>query len=177
MSRIGKKPVELPGGTTVNIDGCRISVKGKLGQLERELHQRITVEQEGKTLLVKRASDEKFDRSLHGLSRTLVQNMVTGVSEGFTRALEVQGVGYRVELKKDAILLNVGYSHPVEFALPEGIKAEVDRNVIKLTGIDKERLGLVAAKLRAVRPPDNYKGKGIRYQEERIKLKPGKSGV
>ena len=177
MSRIGRKPIEIPSGTTVTIDGTKITVKGKLGLLEREMHPRIVVKQEGSALHVERASDNKFDRSLHGLSRTLVANMVTGVNTGFTKSLEIQGVGYRVELKPNMLLLNVGYSHPVEFVLPAEIKAEVDRNVIKLTGIDKERLGLVSAKLRAVRPPDNYKGKGIRYQTERIKLKPGKSGV
>jgi large subunit ribosomal protein L6 len=177
MSRIGRKPIEIPSGTTVTIDGTKITVKGKLGLLEREMHPRIIVKQEGNALHVERASDNKFDRSLHGLSRTLVANMITGVNTGFTKTLEIQGVGYRVELKPNMLFLNVGYSHPVEFDLPAEIKAEVDRNVIKLTGIDKERLGLVSAKLRAVRPPDNYKGKGIRYQNERIKLKPGKSGV
>lgn len=177
MSRIGKKPVPIPSGVTVAIDGTHVRVKGKLGELERTLHERIVVEQEDGAVQVKRASESKFDRSLHGLSRTLVDNMVVGVSQGFTRNMEVVGVGYRVELKgSDKLLFNVGFSHPVEFKLPDGIKAEVEKTVVKLTGIDKEKLGLVCAKLRAIRPPDAYKGKGIRYQDERIKLKPGKSG-
>lgn len=177
MSRIGKQPITIPAGTTVTIDGSKVSVKGRLGRLERELHPNVSIKQEDGALHVARGSDSKFDRSLHGLSRTLVQNMVTGVNDGFARNLEIQGVGYRVELKKDSVVFIVGYSHPVEFPLPEGVKAEVEKNVVKLTGIDKEKLGLAAAKMRAIRPPDNYKGKGIRYQDERIKLKPGKSGV
>jgi large subunit ribosomal protein L6 len=177
MSRIGKREVPVPPGTTVTIDGATVTVQGKLGTLSRTLHPRIRVEQDGAVLRVLRASDDKPDRQLHGLSRTLVANMIEGVNTGFTRALEIQGVGYRVELKKNALLFNIGYSHPVDFPLPETVKAEVEKNVIRISGSDKELIGQLAANIRAIRKPDPYKGKGIRYQGERIKLKPGKSGA
>jgi large subunit ribosomal protein L6 len=178
MSRIGRKEIEIPAGVKVTINGNHVGVSGKLGKLERELHERVSIEQEGNILRVKRASDNKFDRSLHGLSRTLVNNMIVGVNEGYSKLMAVQGVGYRAEVKPDKLIFHVGYSHPVEVILPQGIKAEeAEKNVVKISGIDKEQVGQVSANLRAIRPPDSYKGKGIRYKDERVKLKPGKSGV
>ena len=177
MSRIGKKEIKIPAGVTVTINGDQVSVKGKLGQLDRTIHQHISVEQADGVLRVQRASDDKFDRSLHGLFRTLINNMVVGVSDGYSRKMEIHGVGYRVDLKGKDLVFNVGYSNPVEFPLPDGIKAEVEKNVVTISGIDKEKLGQCCADIRSIRPPDAYKGKGIRYQDERVRLKPGKSGA
>ena len=178
MSRIGKKPIELPDGTTADIKGKSVTVKGKLGTLSLECHERVEAVQEDGAVVVKRASEKKNDRALHGLTRALIANMVVGVSEGYTKVLEVQGVAYRAEAKTNMLVLNVGYSNPVEFKIPDGISVEVDKkNNITLTGIDKQLLGQVAADIRAIRPPDSYKGKGIRYRGEIVKLKEGKSGV
>jgi large subunit ribosomal protein L6 len=178
MSRIGLKEIQIPDGVSVTIDNNNVAVKGKLGQLQHELHPNISIEQQDNILHVKRASDKKFDKSLHGLSRSLVSNMIEGVSQGFSKELELQGVGYRFELKDKSVVFFVGYSTPKEFNLPDGIAAEeTGKNVLKVSGIDKQAVGQVAANIRAIRPPDAYKGKGIRYRGERIKLKPGKSGV
>ena len=178
MSRIGKKKVLIPTGTKVTVDGRKVTVKGKLGELAMDVHPRISVEQDGSEIRVARGSDLKQDRALHGLTRSLIANMVHGVTDGFTKVLEVKGVGYRADQKGNLLVLSVGYSHPVEFKIPSDIKIEVDKqNNISISGIDKERVGQVAADIRAFRPPDPYKGKGIRYRGERIKLKPGKSGV
>ncbi len=175
MSRIGKKPVNIKD-VEVKLDGNKIRVKGKLGELERTIHPNITVEIEGDTLLVKRPNDLKANRALHGLTRALIQNMVTGVSEGYTKTLDIVGVGFRAELKGSNLLLNIGYSHPIYFIPPKEIKLEVPAPTqIKLTGIDKELVGLVAAKIRSFRKPEPYKGKGIKYSDEQIVRKAGKT--
>lgn len=179
MSRIGKLKIQVPAGVTVDIKGQHVAVKGKLGQLEIDVDRRISVAQADGEVSVTRSSDNRQDKALHGLTRALVANMVSGVSEGFKKELEIQGTGYRVEQKGDVVVLNVGYSNPVEFKVPADIKAEVEpkKNLITLTGIDKQRLGQVSADLRNVRPPDAYKGKGIRYKDEKVRLKEGKKGV
>jgi large subunit ribosomal protein L6 len=178
MSRIGKLKIKLPAGTKAVIEGQKLTVKGKLGELSLDVHPHITVNIDNGEMHVVRHSDSGQDRALHGLVRALAANMVHGVSDGFTKVLEVHGVGYRADMKKDALALSVGYSHPVEFIPPQGIKIEVDKqNNITVSGIDKERVGQVSADIRAFRPPDKYKGKGIRYRGERIKLKQGKSRV
>jgi len=178
MSRIGKKPIAVPDGVTVTIKDRDISVKGPKGQLSWSCPGEIRVRQEDKTLVVTRPDDTKTNRALHGLSRSLVSNMVTGVTEGFRRELQIVGVGYRAEAKGKSLSLSLGFSHPVEFALPDGITAQVDKKqtTIVLEGIDKQLVGQVAANLRALRPPDAYKGKGIRYADEQISLKAGKAG-
>jgi large subunit ribosomal protein L6 len=178
MSRIGKLKIKLPAGTKAECAGQKLTVKGKLGELSLDVHPSITIEVENGEIHALRHTDTKEDRALHGLVRALAANMVHGVTEGFVKILEVHGVGYRADMKKDALALSVGYSHPVEFIPPKGIKIEVDKqNNITVTGIDKERVGQVSADIRAFRPPDKYKGKGIRYRGERIKLKQGKSRV
>lgn len=179
MSRIGKLKIQVPAGVTVDIKDRHVAVKGKLGQLEIDVDRRIGIAQENGEVSVTRSCDNRQDKALHGLTRALVANMVTGVSQGFKKELEIQGTGYRVEQKGDVVVLNVGYSNPVEFKVPADIKAEVEpkKNLITLTGIDKQRLGQVAADMRNVRPPDAYKGKGIRYKDENVRLKEGKKGV
>ena len=179
MSRIGKKPIVIPGGVSVELDGRSVSVKGPKGDLAWQLPLRISADvADGKTLMVARSGDARQTRALHGLSRSLLQNMVLGVSQGFKRALEITGVGYRAQVQGGKIIFSLGYSHPVEYELPAGISAEVDKKQVFLTlsGADKQKLGQVAADIRALRPPDAYKGKGVRYAGERIKLKAGKTG-
>lgn len=178
MSRIGKKKIPIPDGAKVTIDSRKVAVKGKLGELFLDVHPRISVELDGKEIKVTRGSDVKSDRALHGLTRSLLANMVHGVTEGFSKVLEIKGVGYRADMKGSLLVVSAGHSHPDEFRVPEGIKIEVDKqNNITVSGIDKERVGQVSADIRAIRPPDPYKGKGIRYRGEQIKLKPGKSGA
>jgi large subunit ribosomal protein L6 len=178
MSRIGKKKIPIPDGAKVTVDGGNVAVKGKLGELRLELHPAITVELDSKEIRVQRHSESKQHRALHGLMRSLIANMTIGVTTGFVKTLEVKGVGYRADVKGKNLILSVGYSQPVEFPIPDDIKIEVDKqNNITVSGINKERVGQVSADIRAIRPPDAYKGKGIRYQGEKIKLKPGKSGV
>jgi len=178
MSRIGKMKIPLPAGTTAKIDGQKLTVKGKLGELSMAVHPRIGMKIEDNAIHAMRQSDSKQDKSLHGLTRALAANMVRGVTEGFTKVLEVTGLGYRADMKKETLVLNLGYSHPIEFELPAGIKVEVDKqNNITVSGIDKEKVGQVSADIRAFRPPNPYKGKGVRYRGERIKLKQGKSRV
>ena len=177
MSRIGRLPIEIPSGVEVKIDGCRVTVKGPLGTLEREFHQRVKFVQEGNVIRVERISDSKLDKSLHGLSRTLLFNMIEGVTKGYQKVLDIVGVGYRAEIKGNKLVMSLGYSHPVEYEIPEGIKIECPiptRIVIK--GIDKEKVGQVAAEIRAKRPPEPYKGKGIRYEGEEVRRKAGKAG-
>ncbi|GAB6184018.1 50S ribosomal protein L6 [Thermodesulfovibrio hydrogeniphilus] len=178
MSRIGRKPIQIPNGVEVKIENKEITVKGPKGQLNYTLPDAIDVTIDNNTLLVTRKSDIPKVRALHGLARSLIANMVTGVTQGFTKVMTIVGVGYRAQLSGNKLIINVGYSHPVEFPLPDGIKATVDekQTTITLSGIDKQLLGQVAANLRGIRPPDAYKGKGIRYADEELKLKPGKTG-
>jgi large subunit ribosomal protein L6 len=178
MSRIGKRPVSLPNGVSVAIDGGTLTVKGPKGTLSRTLPADISVSTEDGVINVSRPSDSTHHKSLHGLTRTLVANMVEGVSNGFTRALEIQGVGYKAEPRPTGINLVVGLSHQVEVKAPEGIKLVVESpTLVKVEGIDKELVGQVAAEIRRVRPPEPYKGKGIRYQGEQVRRKAGKTGA
>ncbi len=180
MSRIGRKPVEIPKSVEVNVEGTRITVKGPKGELDWNFPSSMSLNIEQNRILVARPDDSKPKRALHGLTRSLIANMVKGVSEGFARELEVVGVGYRVDLKGKTLVFALGYSHPVEFELPEGVTAEVDGKArpmkVILRGCDKQLVGQVAADIVSLRPPDSYKGKGIRYAGARIRLKPGKAG-
>jgi len=177
MSRIGKKSIPLPQGVSVQVSDAEVRVKGPKGELSRPRLPLIEVEVEGAVVQVRAAEESRRANSFHGLCRTLINNMVVGVSQGFTRQLDLVGVGYRAELQGREINLSLGYSHPVLFPLPEGIEAEVDRTKIILKGIDKELLGQTAAKLRALRPPEPYKGKGVKYAEEVVRRKAGKAGA
>jgi large subunit ribosomal protein L6 len=177
MSRVGNKPVDLPDGVNVEIDGSAVTVKGTKGELNREFNERIGFDVDNGVITVTRPDDTRESRALHGLSRALLANMVTGVSDGFRKELEIHGVGYRASLKGSNIELLVGYSHPVEVEAPEGITFEVpDQTKIVVSGIDKEQVGQVAADIRKVRPPEPYKGKGIRYVGEYVRRKAGKAG-
>jgi large subunit ribosomal protein L6 len=178
MSRIGRSPITVPAGVDVSIEGRTVSVKGPKGALSRELPGEITVRRDGDALLVERPDDERENRSLHGLSRTLVNNMVVGVTDGFAKELEIIGVGYRAEAQGDAALrLALGFSHPVHVQAPEGVTFEVPAPTrVVVRGIDKERVGQVAANIRAIRKPEPYKGKGVRYLGERVIRKAGKTG-
>ncbi len=178
MSRIGKKPVTLPKGVAMELQGRQVAVKGPRGELRRELHPEMQLALANGVFTVARPSDDKRHKALHGLTRTLVQNMVDGVSKGFAKTLEIQGVGYKAEAKPYGVNLIVGYSHPVKYEAPKGIKISVENNTtVKIEGADKEVVGQVAAELRAVRPPEPYKGKGIRYQGEQVRRKAGKTGA
>ena len=178
MSRIGKKPLPIPKGVTVKLDGARVNVKGPKGELNRVVHEELTVKMEGDQLLVGRPSDEAKHKALHGLTRTLIKNMIEGVSQGYVKTLEIQGVGYKAEIRPPGVRLTVGFSHPVDYPAPAGIKLSVDNNVlVKIEGADKEMVGQVAAEIRKVRPPEPYKGKGIRYQGEQVRRKAGKTGA
>jgi large subunit ribosomal protein L6 len=175
MSRIGAKPIDLPAGVSVSISPGRVMVNGPLGELSQQVPLRITVEQRDGELVVTRPTDRGEDRALHGLTRTLVANMVEGVTKGFEKPLEIQGVGYRAALRGVDLELNVGYSHTVVKKPPQGITFEVPQPTqIVVKGIDKQRVGQVAAEVRAVRPPEPYKGKGIRYAGEYVRRKVGK---
>ncbi|MBD2097581.1 50S ribosomal protein L6 [Trichocoleus sp. FACHB-591] len=177
MSRIGKRPISIPQKVTVTIEGQQVAVKGPKGELSRILPNEVIVEQEGETLLVKRRDESRAARQRHGLSRTLVSNMVEGVSQGFQRRLEIQGVGYRAQVQGRNLVLSVGYSHPVQIEPPEGVQMAVENNTnVLVSGIDKEIVGNIAARIRAVRPPEPYKGKGIRYAGEFVRRKAGKAG-
>jgi large subunit ribosomal protein L6 len=178
MSRIGRKPVTVPKGVTLQVQGNTVAVKGPRGELRRTLHPEMEVALADDQFTVTRPSDEKRHKALHGLTRTLVQNMVEGVSKGFAKSLEIQGVGYKAEAKPYGVNLIVGYSHPVKYEAPKGIKITVDNNtMVKIEGADKELVGQVAAELRSVRPPEPYKGKGIRYVGEQVRRKAGKTGA
>ncbi|MEW5914281.1 MAG: 50S ribosomal protein L6 [Thermodesulfobacteriota bacterium] len=178
MSRVGKLPVKLPSGVEVKIDGQQLRIKGPKGSLQRDINPLVSVTLENGQIVVKPLDDSLKARGMWGLYRTLLRNMVTGVSQGFKRVLEINGVGYRAEATGKALKLTLGFSHPVEFPLPEGVSAAVEKNtVITLTGIDNELLGQTAATIRAFRPPEPYKGKGIKYAEETIRRKVGKAGV
>ncbi len=178
MSRIGKKPIILPKGVDVKIDGKLIAVKGLKGELKWDLPPDINVSLRDGNVIVDRLSDTKKLKALHGLTRNIISNMITGVNEGYQKVLEIIGVGYKAQVQSKKIAMALGYSHPIEFLLPEGITAEGDPKQTKITlkGIDKQLIGQVAANLRALRPPDIYKGKGVRYAGEKIKLKAGKAG-
>ena len=177
MSRIGNKPITVPAGVEVKLDGQHITVKGPKGTLERDIHKNMTVAVDGNVIKVTRPDDEAYNRSLHGLTRTLINNMIEGVLNEYTRELEINGVGYRAQLKGKNLLLTLGYSHPVEMEAPEGIKFEVPApNQIIVRGVDKEQVGQVAAVIRTKRPPEVYRGKGIKYAEEVIRRKEGKAG-
>lgn len=177
MSRIGKKPVELPEGVDVKVDGSAVTVKGSKGELNRSFNERIGFDIDNGIVEVTRPDDTRESRALHGLSRALLANMVAGVSDGFSKELEIQGVGYRAALKGKDIELLVGFSHPVVVTAPEGITFEVpEQTRIVVSGIDKEQVGQVAANIRKVRPPEPYKGKGIRYVGEYVRRKAGKAG-
>jgi len=178
MSRIGKKPITIPQGINVEVKQDVIKVKGSKGELNYTFPEGIKISVADGKIIIERSSDSKSHRSLHGLARSLVFNMVNGVSQGYTRVLEITGIGYRSQSKGNKLAFTLGYSHPIEYELPEGIKASVDdkQTTITLTGMDKQLLGQVAANVRQLRLPDAYKGKGVRYQGERIKLKAGKTG-
>ncbi len=177
MSRIGLLPIDIPQGTEVKIDGSEVVVKGSKGELRRRFNPDISIALRNGCLIVTRPSDSKIHRSLHGLTRSLLANMVTGVSAGFEKVLETNGVGYRAQKTGDKLLLQVGYANVVEFSPPPGISITIEgTNRIHVTGIDKEVVGETAAKIRAIRPADSYKGKGIKYIIEELRLKPGKSG-
>ena len=177
MSRIGKQPITIPAGVEVKLDGTVITVKGAKGTLTRDLHPNIAVEIDGGVINVTRPNDDKLNRSLHGLTRTLIYNMVIGVTEGYKKELEVNGVGYRAELKGKDLLLKIGYSHDVVMTAPEGVTVEVPNpNKIIISGPDKQKVGQFAANVREKRPPEPYKGKGIKYADEHIRRKEGKAG-
>ena len=177
MSRIGRQPVVIPAGVTVTVaDGNKVTVKGPKGTLERVLAPEMDIKVENDTVVVTRPNDLKKMKSLHGLTRTLINNMVTGVSNGFTKDLEVNGVGYRAAKQGKKLVLNLGYSHVVEMTDPEGIETVVDGNKITVKGIDKEKVGQFAAEIRDKRRPEPYKGKGIKYADEVIRRKVGKTG-
>jgi len=178
MSRIGKKPVAVPKGVTLEVQDQTVAVKGPKGELRRTLHPEMALALADGSFTVARPSDEPKHKALHGLSRTLVQNMIEGVTKGFSKTLEIQGVGYKAEAKPYGVNLIVGFSHPVKYEAPKGIKISVENNtIVKVEGADKEIVGQVAAELRAVRPPEPYKGKGVRYQGEQVRRKAGKTGA
>jgi large subunit ribosomal protein L6 len=178
MSRVGKKIITIPEKTSTNYKERVLVVKGEKGTLTRTIHPAVDLKIENNTIAVTIDREDRKTRSLQGLTRSLVANMVDGVSKGFERTLEIHGIGYRAEMKGSSIVLNLGYSHPIDFPLPKGISATVDKNnVIKLSGIDKERVGQTAASIRKLRTPEPYKGKGVKYAEEYVQRKAGKTGT
>ncbi len=179
MSRIGKMPIPVPNGVNITVADGAVQVKGPKGQLEVGLLPGLSASVEDGTLTIDRADEEAQTRSYHGLVRSLIANAATGVSEGWSKELEIVGIGYRAESKGKSVLFNLGYSHPIDFAVPDGIEIEVDgkANKVKVTGFDRQQVGQVAADIRALRPPEPYKGKGIRYSTERIRIKAGKQGA
>lgn len=177
MSRIGKQPIPIPKAVTINIDGQSVTVKGPKGELTQELPAEIKFEQEGEEIVVTRRNESRNARQRHGLVRTLIANMVEGVSNGYQKKLEIQGVGYRASLQGQKLVMALGYSHPVEFEPPSGIQFAVEGNTnVTVTGIDKALVGNTAATVRAARPPEPYKGKGVRYAGEQVRRKAGKAG-
>ena len=178
MSRIGKAPIKVPSGVTVTISGSDVTVKGPKGELKRTFRPEVTISQEGDVVLVKRVAEDRNTRSLHGLSRTLLNNMVVGVSEGFERKLQVVGVGYRVAVEGIKLIMALGYSHPVDIELPQGIDVEVGKgNIITIRSHDKQLLGDFCSYVRGKRPPEVYKGKGVKYENEVIRKKAGKASA
>ena len=177
MSRIGKRPIPVPNGVTVTVNGSDITVKGPKGELSRKLHADMQVKLENGTVTVNRPSDEDQHRALHGLTRSLIANMVEGVTQGFKKQLEITGVGYKAEVKPFGLQLALGYSHPIEFRPPAGIKLTAPQPTsVVIEGADKEKVGQVAAEIRSLRKPEPYKGKGVKYQGEQIRRKAGKAG-
>ena len=178
MSRVGKKPIEIPSNVKVNLDGKTVKVEGPKGKLEERMHQRMSAEVNENQLIVSRPSDNKLDKSLHGLTRSLIQNMVIGVTEGYKKELEIHGVGMRAQLQGKRIVMQLGFSHPVNYDIPEGISVVVPKPTqIEIAGIDKQLVGEVAAEIRHFYKPEPYKGKGIRYKGEHVRRKAGKTVV
>ena len=178
MSRIGKKPIEIPTGVSVTIENNTVKVKGPKGELSQEIHALVKVEQVENQLIVSIKDEENHkEKALWGLFRSLVNNMILGVTEGFEKSLEINGVGYKSSMSSKNLILNVGFSHPVEFAIPEGIECKVEKNVITINGISKQMVGEVAANIRKVKKPEPYKGKGIKYTDEIIRRKAGKAAA
>ena len=177
MSRVGKKIIDIPSDVTVSIDGNTVTVKGPKGELSKTLNERMTYKQDENTLEVVRPSDSKDDRTVHGTTRALINNMILGVSQGFQKTLELVGVGYRAQMQGNDLVLNVGYSHPVEIKAEDGITFAVEKNTtVTVSGVSKEQVGAIASNIRTTRPPEPYKGKGIRYQGEYVRRKEGKTG-
>ena len=177
MSRIGKQPIPIPKGVEVKLEGDSITVQGPKGKLERSIHPKVKVDIESENIVVSVTDQTRETRAFHGLFRALIANMVTGVTSGFNKALEIVGVGYRAELKGRTAIFHLGYSHPIDFELPKGIDAQIDKTKVTLSSIDKELLGRTAAKIRSFRKPEPYKGKGIKYADEVIRRKAGKAGA
>lgn len=178
MSRVGKKPIEIPSGVEARIETGKITVKGPLGELSQKVHPKLSIKKESNTLVVERPSDQKLYRELHGLTRNLIANMVTGVSKGYEKTLEITGVGFKAAAQGANLMLSLGFSHPIVYPLPKGIKATVDAKQVQiiLKGIDKQLVGQIAANLRSLKKPEPYKGKGIKYSTETIQRKEGKAG-
>lgn len=177
MSRVGKKPIQIPKGVTIDLKDDLLVVKGPKGDLQRKIHPKVSLQIDDEQILISVEDESRESNALHGLHRALIANMITGVSEGFERVLEIVGIGYRAELSGKVATFHLGYSHPVRFELPEGVEAKIDKTKITLFGRDKEILGMTAAKIRSFRKPEPYKGKGIRYVEENIRRKAGKTGT
>ena len=177
MSRIGKKPIAIPKGVEVRLEGDQLIIKGPKGALNLSVHPAVKLNMEDDSISVSVVDETRESRSIHGLFRVLIDNMVTGVTKGFEKNLEIVGVGYRAELKGRTAVFNLGYSHPINFELPEGIDAKIEKTKITLSGIDRELLGMTAAKIRSFRKPEPYKGKGIKYAGEMIRRKAGKAGA
>ena len=176
MSRIGRAPIAIPAGVEVVVDGSTVTVKGAKGTLSRTMNSNITITKDGDTIVVTRPNDQKENRSLHGLTRTLIANMIEGVSNGFKKELEINGIGYRAEVKGNALWMKIGFSHDVIMEAPEGVTVEVNGNKVTVSGADKQKVGQFAAEVREKRPPEPYKGKGIKYVDEYIRRKEGKAG-
>jgi large subunit ribosomal protein L6 len=177
MSRVGKKPIPIPDKTKISYNANMITVQGEKGSLSREIHPAVDLQIDEKSITVIPKKTDKKSRALWGLTRSLLANMITGVSSGFERVLEINGIGYRAELSGKNIIFHLGYSHPISFDIPAGISVAVEKNIVRLSGIDKEALGHMAAAIRRLRPPDSYKAKGIKYAEEHIRKKAGKTGT
>jgi len=178
MSRVGKKPIQIPDKTEISYQNRLLTVKGGKGSLTQTIHPAVDLKIESGILKITTLKDDRSSRAFQGLTRSLVANMIKGVNKGFERILEINGIGYRAEIKGNSIVFNLGYSHPINFDLPKGVSASIERNtIVKLSGIDKELLGHTAAAIRQLRPPEPYKGKGIKYVEEFIRKKAGKTGT
>lgn len=178
MSRVGKQPVIIPSGVTATVQGQNVSIKGPKGELKKDFHPKMKIEVQDNKIVVAREGNEKFDKAIHGLTRNLINNMVEGVTKGYVRKMEIVGVGFKANPNKNKINLSLGFTHPIEFVAPTGIDFKLDpenKNIIIITGIDKEIIGHVAAKIRSYRKPEPYKGKGIKYSDEVIRRKAGKS--